>query len=81
MALTADQCMEEEVKKSQARDHRTGEYAFDGNWDRMCVCGHRLGVHGDGGLDCLAGTNVLDDPSPRGAFCNCLKFRQSRRKP
>ena len=38
---------------SQKREH-DGRYAFDGNYDRVCVCGHTLGVHGAGSpADCL----------------------------
>jgi hypothetical protein len=64
----------------QFRDERNGQFGFDGQWDRLCTCGHRLGVHGAGGVDCLAGTNVPDDPNPRGIFCDCEKFRQSRKR-
>jgi hypothetical protein len=42
----------EEPKKRKVRDVRTGEFAFDNNFDRMCVCGHTLGVHVHGGWDC-----------------------------
>lgn len=31
-----------------------GRYAFDGNLNRVCVCGHTLGVHASGSpADCL----------------------------
>lgn len=66
-------------KRTQFRDQTSGEYAFDGRFDRMCVCGHALGVHTAGGFDCLAGTNCMDDPHP-GKHCDCQKFHQSRRK-
>lgn len=68
------------MPRQQFRDVRNGQFGFDGNWDRMCVCGHKLGVHGMGGVDCMAGTNVPDDPNPRGVWCDCEKFRPSRRK-
>lgn len=64
--------------KRQLRDPQTGQYAYDGNWGRMCVCGHTLGVHCAGGFECFAGTNCLNDPQP-GTRCACQKFRQSRK--
>jgi hypothetical protein len=67
-----------QARHRQVRDSVTGQYAFDGDFARMCTCGHTLGVHAAGGFDCLAGTGVLDDPSP-GTTCECRKFRQSRR--
>ena len=59
----------------QFRDVHNGQFGFDGQWDRLCVCGHRLGVHGCAGVECLAGTNVPDDPNPRGVECLCTKFK------
>lgn len=46
-----------------ARDPKSGRYAFDGNFERMCKCGHALGLHLHGGHDCL------ETP------CDCKKFR------
>jgi hypothetical protein len=66
----------EEPKKRKVRDVRTGEFAFDNNFDRMCVCGHTLGVHVHGGWDC--GLNPTDHPETEG--CTCQKFRPSRAK-
>ena len=60
------------------RDRRNGQYTFDGDWARLCVCGHTLGVHGgEAPHDCLAGTNCLNDPHP-GVFCDCQKFRPAK---
>jgi len=33
-----------EQVKQQARDN-DGKYKLDGNWERMCICGHTLGQH------------------------------------
>lgn len=64
----------------QFRDVHNGQFGFDGNFDRLCKCGHRLGVHGPAGVECLAGTNVPDDPNPRGVECPCVKFRPSGKR-
>lgn len=32
--------------KRQPRNRRDGRYTFDGNLDRLCVCGQTLGLHG-----------------------------------
>lgn len=67
------------MTRTRNRDDRNGQFAYDGKFERLCICGHTLGVHAVGGFDCLAGTNCLDDPHP-GKHCDCQKFRQSRRK-
>jgi hypothetical protein len=72
--------LEAALVRSQNREPGNMRFAFDGDMNRMCTCGHRLGVHGPGGIECLAGTNVWDDPNPRGVECECTKFKQSRRK-
>lgn len=59
----------------QNREPGTKRFAFGDDFDRMCRCGHRLGVHGPGGIECLAGTNVPNDPNPRGVECACTKFK------
>lgn len=57
-----------------------GRYTFDGNLDRLCVCGHTLGEHSGGAPhDCLVYSYPENDP--KHADCDCLKFRPSRRKP
>jgi hypothetical protein len=58
--------------QTQNRDEATGQYAFDGDLARMCVCGHPLGEHIAGGFECQC------DPT---RHCDCVKFRQSRKKP
>ena len=67
--------------RTQPREQESGRFAYDGDFDRLCRCGHRLGVHTAGGLDCLAGSGVTDDPSSAGELCDCRKFRpQIKRK-
>ncbi|NTF23602.1 hypothetical protein G6L37_35095 [Agrobacterium rubi] len=63
------------VPKSKLRDPVTGQYAYDENWDRMCRCGHALGVHVSGGFDCI--NAVEGDRTP----CDCEKFRPVSTKP
>jgi hypothetical protein len=58
--------------QTQSRDPVTGQYAYDGDFSRMCVCGHPLGEHIAGGFECQC---------VPGRTCDCLKFRQSRKKP
>lgn len=74
--------------QSQARDRSTGQYSFEGQWDRLCVCGHELGVHAaEAPHDCMNSdrVNIYGAADPR-AFrfqktdCACLKFRLSRKK-
>lgn len=57
------------------RDPVTGQYDFDGDWDRVCVCGHRLGSHIAGGHEC-----IVHDCEPGAAECACPRFRQKRIK-
>lgn len=53
-------------KKRHSRDHRTGRYGFEGKWDRLCVCGVRLGEHDA-------------EPPHAGQENDCPKFRPKRR--
>lgn len=59
-------------EQTQYRDPVTKQYAFDNNFDRICVCGHVLGVHIAGGFEC--GT-MPSDPS---SGCSCQKFKQKK---
>lgn len=62
-----------------------GQYAYDGNLDRLCVCGHTLGAHSCGSPSgCLfyslpvceqTGNPGADKPE-----CGCVKFRLSRKR-
>jgi hypothetical protein len=55
----------------QNRDERNGQFTFDGNLQRLCVCGHTLGSHyAVAPHECC----VKD--------CDCInRFRPSRRRP
>ena len=71
----------------QFRDQQNGQFAYDGNWNRLCVCGHELGYHVAGGFDCLNGDRLnigsiegLDAHRFPNTNCRCEKFRPSRKK-
>jgi hypothetical protein len=62
-----------------------GKYAFDGDLDRMCVCGHTLGAHSNGSpADCLfyslPAVERKGQPGEDRHECGCVKFRLSRKK-
>lgn len=72
------------VKRNQKRE-TDGRYAFDGNLDRMCVCGHQLGNHSAGSpADCLMyslpAIEQAQYPGGDKPNCGCCKFRLSRKK-
>lgn len=61
-----------------------GQYAFDGNLDRLCVCGHDLGAHSAGSpADCLfyslPKVEQNGKPGANKPECGCTKFKQSRK--
>ena len=59
-----------EQEKVQARD-QDGKYKLWGNWDRVCVCGHRLGDHfAESPRNCC-----VDDSEE-----HCIKFRETKDK-
>lgn len=76
-----------------ARKRETdGKYAHEGDWDRLCVCGHTLGVHGAGSpADCLlysfspddlaANSDTMRKQLSKETECGCVRFRLSRSKP
>lgn len=64
--------------RHQFRDPQTQQFAYQNNWERLCVCGHPLGCHVAGGFDCLNGQNIA---YATGEPCDCEKFRPSRKKP
>lgn len=62
-----------------------GQYAFDGNLQRLCVCGHSLAVHSAGSpADCLLYSLPENDPQRQHERapidCGCKKFRLTRAK-
>jgi hypothetical protein len=68
----------------QKREH-DGCYAFDGNLDRLCVCGHTLGVHSAGSpADCLLYSFPDGAVELKGQQlpidCGCKRFRLSRKQ-
>lgn len=56
----------------QPRERSTGRYGFDGQFDRVCTCGHTLGNH----------TAVAPHSCIEGDFsdvsCDCAKFRPAK---
>lgn len=62
-----------------------GQYAFDGRLERLCVCGHTLGVHGAGSPAYYCLFSSLPECERKGQSgeanhpCDCPKFRQSRK--
>lgn len=74
-AVTCKSCR----AKLQSREDNSGRFTFDGDLDRLCVCGHTLGHHAGGSPhECFVGTLSRSDPNR--AECNCPKFRPSRKK-
>lgn len=63
------------IAENRLRDRITGQFAFDGDMDRICRCGHSLGVHVSGGFDCI-NRDVGD-----GVHCECERFRPVSIKP
>lgn len=61
-------------RENEYRDPLTKQYAYMGNFERMCVCGHRLACHIAGGFEC--GTIPNDYPESKG--CQCVKFSPLR---
>lgn len=62
-----------------------GRFEHIRNWQRMCVCGHTLGVHGAGSpADCLLSSlpdsDRIGEPGLDKPNCGCQKFRLSRKK-
>lgn len=60
------------VSEHRLRDPVSGQFAFDGGFDRVCRCGHTLGVHVSGGFECV------NADTGDGAHCACVKFRPVR---
>lgn len=60
--------------KKQVRDPATGQFAFDGDFGRVCSCGHPLGAHLHGGWDC----GVTPNAYPESRDCQCVRFHPKR---
>lgn len=60
------------------RDPATGRYDYDGDFDRLCKCGHSLGVHSQGGYYC--DTDAIGSSEPEAIGCKCERFRPSGKR-
>lgn len=76
------------MARGQARHRDTGQFSYQGKWNRLCVCGHELGFHAaEAPHDCFNADrlNIGDagDMDPNRfppTDCKCQKFRPSRKK-
>jgi len=68
----------------QPRERRTGLYSFQGNWERLCECGHALGLHtAQAPHECMAGdaTQIAPEKYPVDlGECDCVRFRPKHGK-
>ncbi len=71
----------------QPREDATGQFGFVGDWARICVCGHELGVHGGEAPHECFNEDRNNMPRFEGELtgiaaepCGCRRFRPSRRK-
>lgn len=65
------------IKKLKKRE-TDGKYAHEGGWERLCVCGHTLGVHSAGSpADCLLYSipNHSELLTALNVECGCMKFK------
>lgn len=69
----------------EQKREENGRFLFDGNLERVCVCGHTLRPHSAGSnADCIFySLTAVERDGQHGADrsnCGCGRFRQSRRK-
>lgn len=78
--------MSEDSKADQNRERGIGRYTFDGGLERLCGCGHPLGIHTaarakgpDGRMyqDCL--NSDPNAPGATGEPCDCRCFKPARK--
>lgn len=63
----------------EARNRHTGQYSYEGQWDRLCRCGHTLGVHaGEAPHPCFNGDSGMEGAT--GEPCDCPRFRPAKVK-
>ena len=70
-------------KAKNYREPGTGRYAYWNDFDRLCKCGHTLGVHIAGGFECGADPYGKDEhgrSEPEAAGCTCQKFKPSGKR-
>jgi hypothetical protein len=65
-------------RENEYRDPTTGRFDYFGDFDRLCKCGHSLGVHIAGGYEC--GTDTSGNNEPEAAGCKCQRFRPSGKR-
>jgi hypothetical protein len=61
-------------RENEYREPGNGKFSYFGDFDRLCKCGHSLGVHIAGGFEC--GT----DPTDESAGCACQRFKPSGKR-
>lgn len=66
------------VKALRYRDPETGRYDYEGDFDRLCKCGHSLGVHSQGGYYC--DTDAIGSGELEAVGCKCERFRPSGKR-
>lgn len=60
--------------RDQMRERQTGRYGYVNQWERLCRCGHTLGVHtAEPPHECIA-----RDFDRTATSCGCMKFRPKR---
>lgn len=56
------------------RNRHNGQFAYSSDFDRLCRCGHTLGVHtGEAPHECI---NEDSFAGGTGEPCACVKFRK-----
>ncbi len=63
------------MSRNQDREKATGRYGFEGDFDRLCVCGHRLGVH-----LAKAPHECVREEAGKSDGCGCVRFRVQRKR-
>lgn len=73
--------------RNYTRDPQSGQYGFQNNWTRLCVCGHELGYHtAEAPHDCINSDRLnigscggaLDPMRVPATDCDCQRFRPSK---
>ena len=56
----------------RAREKASGRYGYEGQWDRLCRCGHTLGVHLAEAPHPCAVADLKDES------CDCERFKPAK---